>query len=487
MIPYSNNTPSLHSMNKFFLILVSVTFSWTAPSTKAKDHFVGNVNAIGEVAKSVKAGDTITFASGDWKNVEIKLPNLHGTAEAPITVRALTPGETIITGASNFRFSGQYVVVKDFIFRDLTEVKDAVQFRSDSKTLAEHCRVTECVFDQPTLYKPKGLSTHWLAMYGAHNRVDHCYLGGKSNLGTTLVVRVNEGAGHHRIDHNHFGPRPELGENGGETIRVGTSDVSESDSFTIVEENYFESCDGEVKIISSKSCENIYRRNVFDRCAGSLTLRHGHRCLVEKNLFLGRGKPNTGGVRVIGKDHVVRNNYFEGLRGTSSRATLSLYCGIKNSPLNGYAPVQNARILHNTLIDCDSSLEIGAGEKPGRRIYPKDCLIGGNLFSTTNREIMRTGPSLSTIRFIDNANASRNPPHTKDKPIQCRQVAVNWMRDSNGMMRPDASEGMQTSATSFVADDIDGDTRSNLATIGCDEPGANGAAFPTKESVGPQW
>ena len=34
----------------------------------------------------------------------------------------------------------------------------------------------------------------------------------------------------HRIDHNYYGPRPPLGSNGGETIRIGTSDESLSAS-----------------------------------------------------------------------------------------------------------------------------------------------------------------------------------------------------------------------------------------------------------------
>ncbi|MCM2369612.1 polysaccharide lyase 6 family protein [Aporhodopirellula aestuarii] len=325
-------------MNANLQTVFATALLLAAPLANAGDHLITNTNSLSDVAKSVKAGDTITFAEGQWKDVDIRLKDLPGTSQAPITVQARTPGKTIITGASRFRFSGQHVVVKDFVFRDLTQNSDAVEFRADSKSLAVHSRLTQCVFDQPTFPAKETQSTHWLAIYGTNNRIDHCYLGGKSNAGTTLVVRVTETAGHHRIDHNHFGPRPELGENGGETIRVGTSDVSEFDSQTIVEDNYFEACDGEAEIISSKSCGNIYRRNVFDACIGSLTLRHGHRCLVEKNVFLGRGKPNTGGVRVIGNDHVVRNNYFEGITGTSNLAALCLYCGIKNSPLNGYAP-----------------------------------------------------------------------------------------------------------------------------------------------------
>ncbi len=46
-------------------------------------------------------------------------------------------------------------------------------------------------------------------------------------------------------------------------------------------------------------------------------LRHGNGNLVERNIFLGKGVADTGGVRVINRDQIVRGNYFEDLAGTS--------------------------------------------------------------------------------------------------------------------------------------------------------------------------
>jgi len=57
-------------------------------------------------------------------------------------------------------------------------------------------------------------------------------------------------------------------------------------SRAVVESNLFDRCDGELEIISSKSCENVYRHNTFLDCAGMLTLRHGNRCTVEGNFFI---------------------------------------------------------------------------------------------------------------------------------------------------------------------------------------------------------
>ena len=74
-----------------------------------------------------------------------------------------------------------------------------------------------------------------------------------------MQVEVEGKHNFHRIDHNHFGYRPPLNRNGGETIRVGYSHQSMTNSGTPVERNLFDRCDGEIEIISSKLCENIRR------------------------------------------------------------------------------------------------------------------------------------------------------------------------------------------------------------------------------------
>ena len=113
----------------------------------------------------------------------------------------------------------------------------------------------------------------------------------------------------HKIDHNYFGPRPTFGNNGGETLRIGTSHSSLKNSNTLVESNYFDRCNGEHEIISNKSCQNTFKYNTFFECTGTLTMRHGNETFVDGNVFIGNGKPSTGGVRVINESQTVINNY----------------------------------------------------------------------------------------------------------------------------------------------------------------------------------
>ena len=240
----------------------------------------------------------------------------------PIVIRAATPGKVVLSGESRLRLAGSYLQVEGLSFERGHHDGDVISFRADSKRMARHCRITQCAVRDYNGPDKKQKDTKWVSIYGTQNRFDHCHLTGKTSPGTTLVVWLADEPNGHQIDHNYFGPRPSLGENGGETIRVGDSNWSQHSSQTLVESNLFERCNGEIEIVSNKSCDNVYRGNTFVECEGALTLRHGNRCTVEGNFFFGNGKKMTGGVRIIGEDHRIVNNYFQRLGVIS----LALHC-----------------------------------------------------------------------------------------------------------------------------------------------------------------
>ena len=172
-----------------------------------------------------------------------------------------------------------------------------------------------------------------MEFWGKNNRLDHCYIAGKTNEGPTVCVRLrgdNSIDNNHLIDNNHFGIRPNFGRNNAETIRIGTSKYSMKSSKTIVENNTFENCNGEMEIISNKSCDNIFRNNLFLESEGTLTIRQGKNALIEGNVFMGNQKPKTGGIRLAGSGHIVRNNLLVGIKGSSNRAPIA--CLLYTSP-----------------------------------------------------------------------------------------------------------------------------------------------------------
>lgn len=437
------------------------------------------------VVKQAAAGDTIVIANGQWADADLKFELLQGEPDLPITIRAETAGKVVFSGATKFRVSGQHVVVSGLVFRDCDE-SDPCELRTHSERLAEHCRITDCVFEQTDSFVAKKES-RWLSVYGIHNRIDHCYFAGKKSRGTTLVVWLNDQPQFHRIDHNYFGPRPVLGKNGGETIRIGTSEVSELVSQTTVEDNYFLGCDGEAEVVSNKSCGNIYRHNVFEECAGALTLRHGHRCLVDSNVFFGRKKNQTGGVRIIGSSHVVTNNYFESLRGDAERAAVCMMNAVEGGKLNEYAAVTDATVAHNTFIDCKVSLELGVGDGKKQPVPPKNCRITHNVFLPDKWQISRVHAPLLEFDWSDNKlQAGRKP---RDAPAEFQQVELNFVKDATpwALLRPQSDSNLRSAARSNVQHDIDGERRTDVTICGCDVPTKARRKLASPESTGPNW
>ena len=274
-----------------FLVLGQAGHSETL-LVRSQDEFEDAVDGL-------EPGDTIMLANGRWRDFEILFTGF-GTPDQPITLTAETNGEVIITGQSNLRMAGEHLVVSGLVFRDgYTPTNTVISFRRTRGDYAHYSRVTETVvdrFNNPERYE----TDFWVMMYGKHNRFDHNHLEGKSNAGVTMAVRLDSEESqqnHHRIDHNYFGPRPVLGSNGGETLRIGTSHYSLADSLSIVENNYFDRCNGEVEIISNKSGGNVFRGNLFFESRGTLTLRHGNGNVVENNVFLGNSVDHTGGIR----------------------------------------------------------------------------------------------------------------------------------------------------------------------------------------------
>ena len=341
--------------------------------------------------KKAIAGDSIELTDGIWKDVELVFTG-KGTAKKHIVLRAENNGKVFIEGQSCLSLSGEYLDVTGLVFRNGFSPKESViNFQTSLKDYAYHCTVSDCVIDK--FNKPiRENSDHWIILWGKYNTVSNCYLGGKTNLGCTFIVCPNDSNSIHNKHHiyrNYFGARPRLGSNGGESIRIGTGEVCTLSSETIVEENYFEHCSGEVEIISNKSCNNQFINNTFFESEGSLVLRHGNNALVSGNWFIGNGKPYTGGVRVINEGHKIFNNYFYKLRGDEFRSPLTIMNAIPNSPPTGYAAVKNVVIANNTWFDCTLpwNLCVGVGER-NRIVTPQKVQIVNNLVYCPNDTVL---------------------------------------------------------------------------------------------------
>ncbi|TCJ17692.1 hypothetical protein EPD60_05750 [Flaviaesturariibacter flavus] len=366
------------------------------------------IDSLNKAVRTARPGDTLVIADGTYRDVSLNFL-ARGDAAKPIVVRAASPGGVRLTGTSTLRVGGTGIEVQGLYFTSGYSPGGAViEFRS-GKEVANGCRITQCAIVD---YNPPARETEssWILLYGRNNRFDHNSISGKRNLGVTFAVILDEERNqqnNHSIDHNWFGPRPNLGSNGGETIRVGTSQSSLSSSRTQIVENFFEACDGEVEVISIKSCDNVIRNNTFFESAGVLALRHGHRNLVEGNAFIGNRKPNTGGVRVINEGHTIRNNYFSGLTGDRFFAALAIMNAVPNSLPNRYHQVKDVTISNNTWVDCDH-IQFNVGKDNERTLAPENVTLSGNTFYNKSSDTVFVAYEKPTgFRFENNKVSTR--------------------------------------------------------------------------------
>jgi poly(beta-D-mannuronate) lyase len=388
---------------KFSIVLIYLLFLASC-SEKHDGVLVRNVSDFNEAVKNAVPGDKILLANGVWQNAELQF-FAEGEEGKPIILSAQQKGKVSLEGQSNLRIAGNYLRVEGLVFKNgYTPTSEVISFRKNKEILANHCRVTECVIDN---YNPPERfdSDYWVGIYGKNNRFDHNYLVGKRNQGVTLAVRLNteeSRENNHRIDHNYFGYHQILGSNGGETLRIGTSHHSLTNSKTLVENNYFERCNGEHEIISNKSCQNTFRNNTFYECQGTLTMRHGNETLVENNFFFGNGKSNTGGIRIINETQTVKNNYLEGLTGYRFRGALVIMNGVPNSPPNRYFQVINSEASNNTFVNCDY-IQLCAGSDEERSAVPVNTVMKDNIiYHETKKDVFTVYDDISGIEFKGN-------------------------------------------------------------------------------------
>ncbi len=352
---------------------------------------VNSANELKSAFSSAKAGDAIIINDGNYSSVSATLSS-SGTKTNPIFVIAKNPQKAIFSGSTSLKFSGDYIVVCGLSFSDGApkEDKGCLIFSGD------YSRVTNC-----KIYNYcDGNAYKWLSLSGKYIEVDHNVFDGKSTEGALLTVwRDDNSAQHHHIHHNVFKNYASGGgDNGFETIRLGDSKMSQSDAYCLVENNYFEACNGEVEMVSVKSGRNILRNNTFVSCEGHITFRHGKNNLAKNNVFLCNTTANSGGIRMYDGGHIVINNYVEGQRSSSNtRGGIVVHSGVNKvteiPAVNAQWTAYNCLVKNNTLVDCQQSIMFC-----GKYEYAsKDIAVINNLIYNSNIAGLRINKAFDNL------------------------------------------------------------------------------------------
>lgn len=437
---------SFYSNTVFFLFCSFVTFS------NLDAQIFNDPEDLADAVNASTNGGVFVVENGTYPDFEATF-EVVASSNNPVIIKAETLGGVTLTGESHFVIrKSAYVTLEGFIF-DGQGDNTLVKLEGSN-----HIRITRNVFELATTESIKWVfiggvwndNTYPFNFPSHHNRIDHNTFQNKTTPGHYITVdgsfdntgseEVYYQSQYDRIDHNHFKNNGPRAVNEQESIRIGWSEMSLSSGFTIVEHNLFEDCDGDPEIVSVKSCDNIIRHNTFRKSYGTLSLRHGNRNRVEGNYFFGEDKPvgtspagsslYTGGIRIYGTDHVIINNYMEGLNGTRWDAPITLTLGDaidgQSSNLSKHFRAERVAIAFNTLINNTHGIEIG---------YDNNNKYNKDLENITIAHNLISGSENSLVEIVDTQNDQG------DK--------ISWIRN---LMYPTGNASILAGATTTTFD-----------------------------------
>lgn len=471
-------------MKNIFLVITTVLLLFScSKNSNYKDVFVKDITELNVAIAKANPGDEIVMANGDWNDVQIRFIG-NGKEKQLITLKAETAGKVIISGKSDLKLGGEYLVVNGLYFTNGSSPSESViEFSINKDTVANHSRITNCVLVDFNK-EQRNQTDLWVQLKGRYNQLDHCYIAGKSNRGPTVRVDLEGNKNiknYHKITDNYFGPRPPKGGPSAETIQIGNSYTSMAPSYTLVANNFFDRCNGEVEVISSKTNFNEFRNNVFYKSEGSLVTRHGNYCIVDGNYFIGdSNSEQIGGVRLIGSGHRVTNNYFYNLKGKIFRSPLAVMNGIKKSPLNRYIQVTDVVVAHNSWINCNSPLQFGVGSNvdqkdilPASEIRserPIRTIVANNLIYNTKGDVQPivAHDSLDGIDFQSNVINNQGIKFKEVSGIETKDFSLSELEENILIPAKDMSDIELYNGFEFyqITNDLLGNSRANINVVG---------------------
>lgn len=88
--------------------------------------------------------------------------------------------------------------------------------------------------------------------------------------------------------------------NGGEMVRLATSQYEKNDAYCVIDQCYFSKCLGDPEVVSVKCSSNTIKNCIFENNGSSkLVLRHAHKAKISNCYFSGSG------MRVYGTNHAI--------------------------------------------------------------------------------------------------------------------------------------------------------------------------------------
>lgn len=442
---------------------------------------VSNDSQLASALTAASPGDVIVLANGNYSGLTI---STQGTAVAPIEIKAANQGKAV--------FNSGVIHLQGANYTTLNGIK--VTTSGGSKTVDGKSRNVGVLIEgnnnritRSTFQLNVTGTTEWVLIAGNsnNNRVDYSEFGPATvgghyimAVGYQTIASVTNPTDrtnwanyqspynpnmprYTQIDHNYFHDNS----NGLETICLGCAGMAGDyqDTYMVVEYNLFENCDGDAEIVTIKASNNTVRFNTIKTSSGMLSSRAGNKNSIYGNFMLQGNKSGAGGIKIYEKDHKVYNNYIDG----ASEYPILLGGGDAYTDSSfAHAQVFRATVVNNTIVNANNRpVIIGHGSN----LPPVDSVFANNI-------IKGSAASLLNKRLTSNTVFSKNI--AQGTLGTTASQSEFWITDPlfttvNGLQKlsstSPAIQYANTSYTSFVTNDMDGQTRSALMDAGADQ------------------
>ncbi len=506
------------NVKRMLFTFLSILFILVCSFTMVSQTYITSGSQLSTLTSTAEPGSVFIILNGSYPDFSSTVKGL-GTADNPIIIRAETIGGVTLTGSSRITFNKAAHFILEGLTFNCTGTSTMVKLEG-----CNNIRLTRNVFELAQTGSSKWVyiggvydDTTEPYQYLSHdNRIDHNIFKNKTLPGHYITIDgTNEiiQSQNDRIDHNYFKNNSPRAENEQESIRIGWSNMSMSSGYTTVEYNLFEDCDGDPEIVSVKSCDNVIRHNTFLRSYGTLSLRHGNRNRVEGNYFLGGNKETetlsdgtilyTGGIRIYGTDHVIINNYMEGLNGTKWDAPITLTQGDvidgQSTNYSSHFRAERITIAYNTLVNNSHGIEIGFDNNDKYKKALSEITIANNLITGSENglvEIIDNNDQGANITWANNLFYPTGDAQTilgASSTIFNTDMATNQnphltFDEDAGIWRTSESSPLYSNAVEGISIDIDGQLRPATNNPGADHYSLESVRYApmTPITVGPE-
>jgi poly(beta-D-mannuronate) lyase len=425
-----------------------------APPLLAREVNVATIPELRTALANTAPGDRVIVADGEYLNTEPLEITSVGTKARPIEIAAKTVGGVEIRGKAGFTFASPaaYVTLRGF---KLTHEAGTLDLPGGT----HHCRVTRNLFELKIARKAT-----YVTVEGDDHEIDHNTFQNKKTEGKMLEVAGPSGSAMAKrtwIHHNYFYNFENTHRNNSSALHIGSSWRSMSSAHSIVEHNLFSKTRGENEgAICNKSSDNVYRFNTFGPGCTELSLRHGNRCQVYANFFIG----TRGGLRIYGDDHKVFSNYFQ-----NNRPAVQIGNGDGNVPpakLTSHDRPDRVEFVFNTLTDNESNVVM---EQRRGGLGATHLVFANNIIQGGDRAVS-IGGLLTEALWEGNVIWKSDPGDIPSTGFQ--SIDPHLQKEAGNMFRLSEPASAAISAAgeySYVEVDIDGQSRGPSSKIGADQ------------------